>query len=143
MANGEWRMGSGEWRGWEMANGEGGVGSRVWDIHVFAPAVMPGLGPGIHVLAPLRRAKTWMAGTDPRIKSGDGHDVEGTARTATPSFPHPTSYSPFATRHSPLATPHSPVYDTGSRTERPSAAAARCKVSRASSASRWRFHIAA
>ena len=53
-----------------MANGE-------WGIHAFAPGVMPGLEPGIHVFAPLRRGKTWMAGTDPRIKSGDGHDVVG------------------------------------------------------------------
>jgi hypothetical protein len=60
-----------------MANGE-------WGIHAFAPGVMPGLEPGIHVFAPLRRGKTWMAGTDPRIKSGDGHDGEGTARTTTP-----------------------------------------------------------
>ena len=31
-----------------------------------------GLGPRIHVF--LMAAKSWMAGSNPRIKSGDGHD---------------------------------------------------------------------
>ena len=43
---------------------------------------MPGLGPGIHVFAPLRRGKTWMGRDKP------GHDREGIARPQTmdPSF---------------------------------------------------------
>src|SRR5829696_8966333 len=28
---------------------------------------MPGLGPGIHAVAPLRRGKTWVAGTSPAM----------------------------------------------------------------------------
>jgi len=33
---------------------------------------MRGLAPRIHVF--LTAAKSWMAGSNPRIKSGDGHD---------------------------------------------------------------------
>ncbi len=36
--------------------------------------VMPGLVPGIHALKARRCLTTGMAGTDPRIESGDGHD---------------------------------------------------------------------
>jgi hypothetical protein len=40
---------------------------------IISKVVMPGLVPGIHVLALLEREKTWMAGTKP------GHD-ERTSR---------------------------------------------------------------
>jgi hypothetical protein len=35
---------------------------------IISKVVMPGLVPGIHVLASVRQKKTWMAGTKP------GHD---------------------------------------------------------------------
>jgi hypothetical protein len=55
----------------------GGAGRR-WNPTVRSLcrtlAVIPGLVPGIHAFRSRNVAKTWMAGTDPRIKSGDGHD---------------------------------------------------------------------
>jgi len=38
--------------------------------------VTPGLDPGVHVypFEEYSASKTWMAGSDPRVKPGDGHD---------------------------------------------------------------------
>jgi hypothetical protein len=38
---------------------------------MLASFVMPGLVPGIHVFAKLKRKKTWMAGTSPAMTKTD------------------------------------------------------------------------
>jgi hypothetical protein len=52
----------------EMVSSPGRIVS--WRGPVFHP-VMPGLVPGIHVLAALKSRKTWMAGTSPAMTKNE------------------------------------------------------------------------
>ena len=47
---------------------------------------MPGLVPGIHVFAPLRRGKTWMAGTSPAMTQVVGSGMLAYERNTAPVF---------------------------------------------------------
>ena len=105
------------------------------------PFRRPGKGPGAGSSDP----ELWMRGTF----------FKGRARPGRPAAPPRTAAScPSIVPGDPGALPGSPramgrpgraalPYEIVSRTVRPSASAARLRVSRAASASRWRFHIAA
>ncbi|HEX2137946.1 MAG TPA: hypothetical protein VHG30_18985 [Microvirga sp.] len=80
-----------------MADERGHDSGGVERLTTFAPSsVMPGLGPGIHAFATLRRGRTWMAGLVLGRSPGPAHDGEERAKRKARLGSGPRSRFPIA-----------------------------------------------